>query len=105
MADIAVVVAQVFVTSLLQLNSAMSGLALLVEIGDLTRMDPVEQNHDKEHQGSIENVKVYLVTEKVSSVALNIFDYSEDASNENERTRSIQDVEVAFPGQLVDSFA
>lgn len=105
MADIAVVVAQVLVTGLLQFDSAMSGLPLIVKIGDLTWVNPVEKNHDEEHQRSVKDVQIHLVTEEISSIALDVFDDSKNASYEDKRTGSIQDVEMSFPRQFVNSFA
>ena len=83
MADIAAVMAKVLVASLLELNSAMSGLALQIQISHLAWVDPIEQDHDQEHQSSIENVEEHLMAEQVSGVALDVLDNAEDASNED----------------------
>lgn len=80
MGGITVAVTQVLIASLLQLHRSMGGLSLLGQTSDFVWMDPVEQNHNKEHQSGIEYVQVSLVTKQVPSVALDILDDSEYAS-------------------------
>ena len=80
MGDVAVAVTQVLIASLLQFHRSMTGLSLLGQLSDFAWMDPVEQDHNEKHQSGVEDVQVSLVTEQVSSVALDILDDSEYAS-------------------------
>lgn len=58
-------------------------------------MDPVEDEHEQEHKGSFEDVKIHLIAHKIPSVILNVFRDVEYASNEDQRAGTVQSLKVA----------
>jgi len=64
---------------------------------DLAGMEPSKDTHGTEHKTTIENVKESLMRDDVASVALGIFGQTEDGSDQDEKTASIQGEEVTLP--------
>ena len=56
-----------------------------------------EDDHYGRHQDRIENVEEYLVRNQVPSVALQVFDDSENASDQDDGAGRIQNPEVSPP--------
>lgn len=49
--------------------------------GDLSGMDPVEQDHDKKHEDRVEDVEVCLMSQKIPVETLKVFDSTEHGAN------------------------
>lgn len=60
-----------------------------------------EQGHAKSHENCIKEVKEDLMPQKVSSVALYVFDNSKYASDEYENTERVQHVQQSLPWEIV----
>ena len=64
---------------------------------DHTRMLEVEDDHHKEHERRIEDVKIDLGADKSSVPTAGILGYAEDASNHDEETGEVEDAKIACP--------
>ena len=69
----------------------------LAPADDHTRMLEIEDDHHKEHERGIEDVKIDLRTEKNSALTAGILGYAEDASDHDEKTGKVEDPEIACP--------
>lgn len=61
-------------------------------------MNPVEQDHDKKHEGSIKDVQIRLMPQQVSVEALQVFDSPEDRSHHDQHAADVQHLHVFLPG-------
>ena len=69
----------------------------LTPADDHTRMLEVEDDHHKEHERGIEDVKINLGAEKNSSLSAGILGYAEDASDHDKKTSDVEDPKIARP--------
>ena len=64
----------------------------------LAWMNNVEYNHDDKDRNEIKDIEKSLGARNRSICALNVHDYPEDASSEDQATGNIQDGHVFAPG-------
>ena len=69
----------------------------LAPADDHTRMLEIEDDHHKEHERGIEDVKIDLRTEKNSALTAGILGYAEDASDHDEETGEVEDPKIPCP--------
>jgi len=69
----------------------------LTPADDHARMLEVEDDHHKEHERRIEDVKIDLGAEKNSALTAGILGYAEDASDHDEETGKVEDPKIARP--------
>jgi hypothetical protein len=60
-------------------------------------MDPVEHDHDCQHEQSVKYVEENLVTQKVPGVTLDVLNDPEDAPHHNETAGEVEIVQMALP--------
>lgn len=86
-----------FGMSVLQLYKVFCADFSLKKDRDVSWVHHVHRSHDGKHEQGIKDVQVHFRGEQIAVVALEIFDDTEDASNEDEDGGEVQDVELLFP--------
>lgn len=66
--------------------------------GDLSGVDPVEQDHDKEHDDRVEEIEVCLVSQKITVEALKVLGGAEDRADHDQETSQVQRHHMFPPG-------
>lgn len=64
---------------------------------DLSRMNKCKHPHRRQHQARIEQIEEYLMGYQVSIVSLDVFDESEQRTDENEGTADVECHKVFLP--------
>lgn len=60
-------------------------------------MDEIEQNHDRKHQTSIEDIKKCLVPEQIAIVPRTVLDHPEDRTNKDHQADGHQNPKMLLP--------
>lgn len=93
------------VSDLLQLLGRRIHPTLMPRLRNLTRMNPIKHDHNRQHKHGIKNIQKHLVAKQIPRIALQVLDDAENAPDHDEAAGKVQVVQMALPGKIVEGVA